>query len=325
MSPRWAASPVRRKRAAAVAMALLPACGAGRAAAGDCSNEVPTCATATADPAGNGSPLFNFFGDTSHRQTTADQVSLSSQSGPLPVTISGNVQRWTSGPPLQNLYTQAAQGLYRINDQWKLLGQELYQQQGSINLLNVVGGFNYQPNDDFNINVTAGVGDHTLYTYRWSTYISPQYRLPWELYGRRRVAIEAATTFENYELGNFYQLTPKLDLDLADWLPQLQIGYAFGNFGSTGATTTTQYYQPQTVRGLTITAVAHPLQDVYIVASYLPANRNYIAGNYVVQDTVAATVHWNVAGNLRLAAYAEKSWYQGGSYRALGGGVSFAF
>jgi hypothetical protein len=324
MACSWRCGRTRRK-AVAAALALLPACGIGQAAAADCPAGTDPCTTPAEAPANSSAPTFNFFGNTSHLLATSDQVSLASQHGPLPITISGNVQRWTSGPSMQNLYTQSAQGLYSIDDHWKLLGQELYQQQGSINLLNLVGGFNYRANDDFNINVTAGVGDHTLYTYRWSTYISPQYRLPVEVYGQRRLSIEAATTFENYALGNFYQLTPKLDMDLGDWLPQLQIGYAFGNFGNTTATTRTQYYQPQTVRGLTITAVAHPLEQVYIVASWLPANRNYIAGNYVVQDTIAATVHWNVAGNFRLAAYAEKSWYQGGSYRALGGGISFAF
>ena len=265
----------------------------------------------------------HFFGSAAHLQATADQVTLGTQGVPLPITISGNAQRWTSGPGMANLYTQAAQASYRIDDTWQLLGQELFQQQASIQLMNFVGGFKYKPDDAFNINVTAGAGIHTLYTYQWSTYVSPQYRLPWTIDGSRRVSLEADTEFENYALGNFFQVTPKLDVDVAPWVPQMQVGYAFGDFNNTTSVTKTQYYQPQTLRGVTLTLVFNPLKRLYIVTSVLPSNRNYIAGNFVVQTTLAATVHWNIARALRLSAYAEESSYQGGSYRALGGGIAF--
>jgi hypothetical protein len=300
-------------------------CVPATAAEAGCATTASCPASATSVAADDASAPIHFFGDTSHLQATSDQVSLASQPGPLPISVSGNIQSWTSGPPLSDLYTEAAQGFYRIDENWKILGQQLYQQQGSITLANFVGGFNYKPNDDISLNVTAGIGVHTLYTYQWSTYISPQYVLPWSLGGKKRVALEADTTFENYVRGNFSQVTPKLDLDLATWLPQLQIGYAFGNFENTTSISATQYYQPQTIRGVTLTAVLHPLDRVYIVASYLPANRNYIAGSYVRQNSFGGTIHWNLNAALRLSAYGEDTWYQGGSDRALGGGLGLAF
>ncbi len=295
------------------------------ATASGCDSTASCSATATSAAGDDASEPIHFFGDTSHLQATSDQVSSASQPGPLPISISGNIQSWTSGPALSDLYTEAAQGFYRINESWKILGQELYQQQGSITLANFVGGFNYKPNDDISLNVTAGVGVHALYTYQWSTYISPQYVLPWSFEGKKRVALEADTTFENYVRGNFSQVMPKLDLDVAAWLPQLQIGYAFGNFENITPISATQYYQPQTIRGVTLIAVLHPLDQVYIVASYLPANRNYTAGSYVRQNSFGGTIHWNLNAALRLSAYGEDTWYQGGSDRALGGGISLAF
>lgn len=62
---------------------------------------------------------------------SADQVGLATQTGPLPISISGNVQSWTSGSPLRDLYTESAQGFYQLNQNWRILGQQLYQQQGS--------------------------------------------------------------------------------------------------------------------------------------------------------------------------------------------------
>jgi hypothetical protein len=268
---------------------------------------------------------LHFFGNTTHLQATSDQVGLATQTGPLPISVSGNVQSWTSGPPLGDLYTESAQGFYRLNQNWRILGQRLYQQQGSITLWNFVGGVNFRPNNDLSLNVTVGAGVHTLYTYQWSAYLSPQYRLPWTVCSKKPVALEIDTTFENYVLGNFFQATPKLDLDLTSWLPQLQIGYALGDFDDTASVRLTQYYQPQAIRGATITAVAHPLDQMYIVASYLPANRNYVAGSHVIQNIFGGAVHWNLRTGFRLSFYGEDSWYEGGGDRALGGGVSFAF
>jgi hypothetical protein len=245
--------------------------------------------------------------------------------GPLPISVSGNVQSWTSGPPLGDLYTESAQGFYQLNQNWKILGQQLYQQQGSITLSNFVGGANFRPNNDLSLNATAGAGVHTLYTYQWSVYVSPQYRLPWTICGKKPVALEIDAAFENYVLGKFFQATPKVDLDLISRLPHLQIGYALGDFDNTTSVHATQYYQPQAIRGVTITAVAHPLDRMYVVVSYLPANRNYIAGSYVTQNNFGGTVHWNLRAGVRFSFYGEDSWYRNGSDRALGGGVSFAF
>lgn len=268
---------------------------------------------------------MHFFGDTRHLQATADQVGLATQTGPLPITLSGNVQTWTSGPPLGDLYTEIAQASFKLNDSWTLLGQQLYQQQGSVTLANIVGGVNVKPTPDLSLNVLVGAGIHTLYTYQWSTFVSPQYRLPWTFGGQQRVALEADGTFEHYQLGQFSQITPKIDLRIAAWLPQVQLGYAFGSFNNDGPSSSTQYYQPQALRGVTLTTVFHPCDKVYVVLSILPANENYIAGSHVTQNTVGGTFHWNVSNWLRLSFYGEDTWYDGGSDRALGGGLSFAF
>ncbi|GAB0120139.1 hypothetical protein Acid7E03_42110 [Acidisoma sp. 7E03] len=250
---------------------------------------------------------------------------MTTQTGPLPITVSGNVQSWTSGPPLENLYTESAQASFKIDKAWTILGQQLYQQQGSITLANLVGGVNVKPSQDLSINMLAGAGIHTRYTYQWSLFLSPQLRLPWMVSGQRRIALEADSTFEHYELGHFVQVTPKIDVKIASWFPQLQVGYAFGRFDNDGTVSSTQYYQPQALRGATVTAVFRPAESVYIVASLLPANRNYIAGTHVVQSTIGGTIHWNIADWLRLSFYGDDTWYSGGSDRALGGGLGFAF
>lgn len=295
-------------------------------AAGNCDPTSAVCSSATATTAADDNlDWIYFFGDTQHLQTTSDQVSLATQTGPLPFTVSGNVQVWTSGPPLGNLYTESAQTSLKLNPTWTLLGQQLYQQQGSITLTDLVGGVNYKPSPDLSINLLMGGGVHTLYTYQWSTFLFPQYRLPWKLGGEQRVAFETDGTFEHYELGNFSQATPKLDLRIAPWFPQLQVGYAFGNFDNTTAVSVTQYYQPQAIRGTTVTAVIHPLENIYVVMSFLPNNKNYIAGSFTDQTTFGGTLHWNLSNALRLSFYGEDTWYENGSDRALGGGLSFAF
>ena len=315
----------RRRRVRAIAAALLVVIPAPPMAAEMNCNTAGNGRSPTTNTVASDDLSLHFFGNTTHLQATSDQVGLATQTGPLPISISGNVQSWTSGSPLRDLYTESAQGFYQLNQNWRILGQQLYQQQGSITLSNFVGGVNFRPKNDLSFNVTVGAGVHTLYTYQWSAYLSPQYRLPWTVCGRKPVALELDTTFENYVLGNFSQATPKIDLDLTSWLPQLQIGYAFGDFDNTTSVHPTQYYQPQAIRGVTFTAVAHPLDQMYVVVSYLPANRNYIAGSYVTQNTFGGTVHWNLTAGFRLSFYGEDSWYEGGSDRALGGGVSFAF
>lgn len=304
-------------------------------ASGSASADAASGAAATSTNTGTGTnagtsstatlPMTNFFGNSRYLQATSEQVNLSRGGGPLPFTISGNVQAWTSGPAQPDLYTEVAQLAYKISDQWTLLGQQLYQQQSAIELWNFVGGLGYQPTEDFSINVMAGFGVHTQYTYEWAAYISPQYTLPITIDGEKRIALGANITVEDYELGAFYQFQPRVSLRVASWLPQLQIGYAFGTFDNSTDETRTQYYQPQPVSGWSLTAVFHPFEPVYAVISYLPANNNYIAGDYSVQNTISATVHVNLTEKLRTSVFYQDSWYQNGGDQAFGGSISVNF
>lgn len=270
-------------------------------------------------------PMTNFFGNPRHLQATSDQVDLSRQGGPLPVTISGNVQAWTSGPAQPDLYTEIAQLSFKLTDDWSLLGQQLYQRQSSIELWNFVGGFGYHPNDEFSLNMMAGFGLGTLYTYQWAAYVSPQYTLPLVIADQKRIALGANFTMEQYELGTFRQVQPRVSVNVAPWLPQLQVGYSLGEFSNSTDQTQTQYYQPQPVNGLTMTAVLHPAEPLYAVLSYLPENRNYIAGNYVVQNTVSGTLHLNITQSVRTSIFYQDNWYDGGADQAVGGSLSVAF
>ena len=270
-------------------------------------------------------PMTNFFGNSRYLQAMSEQVNLSRQGGPLPFTLSGNVQSWTSGPPQPDLYTEVAQLAYKLNDQWTLIGQQLYQQQASIELWNFVGGFGYQPTEDFNVNFMAGFGVHTLYTYEWAAYLSPQYTLPITIGGEKRLALGANITVESYELGTFSQFQPRISIRAAEWLPQVQIAYSFGTFDNDAGVTKTQYYQPQAVNGWSLTAVFHPFEAIYAVVSYLPENRNYIAGNYAIQNTVSGTLHMNLTPALRASVYYQDTWYKVGGDQAVGGGFSVAF
>ncbi|MFK8251268.1 hypothetical protein [Ancylobacter terrae] len=300
----------------------LSLAAAGRAQAQTCDDCSGEFGGASSDAS---QPMTNFFGSSRFLQAMSDQVNLSRQGGPLPFTLSGNIQAWTSGPPQEDLYTEIAQLAYKLNDEWTVLGQQLYQQQASIELWNFVGGFGYQPTDDFSVNVMAGFGVHTLYTYEWATYISPQYTLPLTIAGEKRIALGANFTVEKYALGTFYQAQPRVSLKIASWLPQLQIGYAFGDFDNSTETTKTQYYQPQPVSGFSLTAVFHPFEPIYAVVTYLPENRNYIAGNYSIQSTVSGTLHMNWTTALRTSLFYQDTWYQGGGDQAFGGGLSLSF
>jgi len=284
------------------------------------------CPGAASAASSGASPDFtHFFGDTRYLQAMGDQVSLGTQKGPLPFTLSGNVQTWTSGPPQGELYTEVLQASYSIDSEWKLLGQQLYQQQDQITLWNFVGGFNYKPDDALSVNAMVGAGVNTLYTYQWTAYVSPQYTVPWTLGGQKRIAIEADFTYESYELGDFYQVRPKVSVNVASWLPQLQLGYAYGEFENSTSVTRTQYYQPQPVRGFNLTAVLKPFDSTYLVLSYLPDNLNYIAGSYSSQSTIGATMHLNLTDTFRASLFYQDTWYDGGSDMAFGGGISTAF
>lgn len=284
--------------------------------------------TSSGDAGGGASdttPMTNFFGNSRYLQAMSEQVNLSRQGGPLPFTLSGNVQRWTSGPPQSDLYTESAQLAYKMTDEWTLLGQQLYQQQASIELWNFVGGVGYQPTEDLSVNMMAGVGVHTRYTYQWAAYVSPQYTLPLTIAGEKRIAVGTNITVEKYELGTFYQIQPRVSFRAASWLPQLQIGYAFGDFDNSTDVTKTQYYQPQAVSGWSLTAVMNPFESIYAVVTYLPENRNYIAGNYAVQSTVSGTLHLNLTPSLRTSVFYQDTWYHGGGDQAFGGSLSVSF
>ncbi len=315
---------------ATMAWPLAAAAEDAPAASGACTQgaaEDPACrADADATQPETPADRMHFFGNFNHPQAMQDQVALAVHPGPLPIMVSGNVQRWMTGPPLKDLDTQVAQGLFRVNDKWTVVAQQLYQQQGPITLANLVAGFNYKPDEDWSINATLGAGIHTLYTYQWSGFISPQYQLPLEIAGRKRISVEAGLTFEQYQLGTFTQILPKVNLHVASWLPQVSVGYAEGHFHNSTPVSATQYYQPQTVHGFALTAVTRPLDSVYVVVSYLPVNRNYIAGSNVTQDTVSGTIHWNLTDSLRLSVFGQfQDVRGGGSDNAFGGGVNFTF
>lgn len=316
----WSGTARRPRRAHAGALAALLCLAAAPSARAQACDD---CASGNGN--GTSQPMTNFFGNSRYLQAMSDQVNLTRQGGPLPFTLSGNVQAWTSGPSQPDLYTEIAQLAYKLDDQWTLIGQQLYQQQASIELWNFVGGFGYQPTEDFSVNVTAGFGVHTLYTYEWAAYVSPQYTLPVTIGGEKRIALGANVTVESYELGTFYQVQPRVSLRAASWLPQVQIAYSFGSFDNATDVTKTQYYQPQAVSGWSITAVLHPFEAIYAVITYLPENRNYIAGNYAVQSTVSGTLHMNLTASLRTSLYYQDTWYQGGGDQAFGGGFSVAF
>lgn len=305
--------------ALAVLLTLTAVPPAGAQACDDCAS-----GAATASPQSS-RPMTNFFGNSRYLQAMSDQVNLSRQGGPLPFTLSGNVQSWTSGPPQADLYTEIAQLAYKIDDRWTLIGQQLYQQQASIELWNFVAGLGYQPTEDFSVNVMAGFGVHTRYTYEWAAYVSPQYTLPVSIAGEKRIALGANVTVEKYELGTFYQVQPRVSARAAEWLPQVQVAYAFGTFDNATDVTKTEYYQPQAVSGWSLTAVFHPYESIYAVVTYLPANRNYIAGNYAIQNTISGTLHMNLTPSLRTSLYYQDTWYEGGGDQAFGGGISVSF
>jgi len=283
-------------------------------------------AGATADAFASDLSHSHLFGSFGNVQGIQQQVSMVNAVGPLPITLSGNVQRWNSGPPLEDLYTEVLQGLFKLDDRWKLVFQQLYQKQGGVSLVNGTVGFNFTPDPAWSLNATAGFGVHTAYTYRYSLYASPQFKLPMQHDGKALVSLEADLLFNDYELGRFAQAVPKVNLRVARFLPQLTVGYAFGNFTSNAGVSATQYYQPLTTRGFVVSPVFRPADNAFLVVSWFPNNRNYIAGTTPRQNTIGATLHLNVSNQVHFSLFSQ---YQdtigSGTDYALGGGVSFNY
>lgn len=247
----------------------------------------------------------HIFGGDINIQGMHQQYSLASAKGPLPIGVTGSVQRWVSGPKLANLYTQIAQGYAPVNDQLKLVFNEIYQKQGNIELANMIVGASYQPNSNLSINATTGIGINAQNTYRYSFYVSPQYKLPFEQNGQKITSIEAGLTYQNFELGSFTQIAPKINWHVSNSVPVLSLGYSLGDFKNSTNQTTNGYYQPKTLNGAMFTGVVKPSLNSFLALTWYPANRNNIAGIQVIQDTVGATLHYNWSQNFRSSLFSQ--------------------
>jgi hypothetical protein len=111
-----------------------------------------------------------------------------------------------------------------------VIASALYQKQGNINLTNTIFGVNYQPDKDWSINASAGVGTGDLYTYKYSLLFSPQYKLPIFNNDRKILSAEASVNYQEFNLGNFTQVVPKINWQASQYMPPISVGYAFGNF-----------------------------------------------------------------------------------------------
>lgn len=268
----------------------------------------------------------HIFGNDINIQALHQQFALANAKGPLPIGVTGSVQSWITGPKLANLYTQIAQGYAPVTDNLKLVFNEIYQKQGNIELANIVVGANYQPTKDLSINATTGVGTNPQNTFRYSFYASPQYKLPFEEKGKKITSIEAGLTYQNFELGEFTQIAPKINWHVANFLPVLSAGYSFGNFKNSTPQLTNGYYQPKTINGAMFTGVLKPSQNSFLALSWYPANRNNIAGLEVIQDTVGATLHYNWSPQIRASLFSQYQITRGsGNDVAYGLSASFNF
>ena len=295
----------------------------GAQAQAQSSTQNPSQPAATADS--NLSDTHIFGGDN-NIQGMHQQYALATARGPLPFGVTASVQKWVTGPPLDNLYTQIAQGYVPVNDKLKFVFSEMYQKQGNIDLANLVVGASYKATNDLSINATTGVGINTLYTYRYSLYLSPQYTLPFERHGQKLFSIEAGLNYQNYELGEFGQITPKLNWHVSDTVPLISAAYAFGDFRNTTDTVQTGYYQPKTLRGAMFTTVFKPAEKAFLALTWYPANSNYIAGAQVIQDTVGATLHYNLSQQIRFSVFSQFQVTRGsGNDVAFGASASFNF
>lgn len=270
-----------------------------------------------------GTHIFTTYGNA---QSTQQQVYLLSDDKPMPFSLSGNVQKWTTGPSQDNLYTQMFQGLVSLGSKTRLVLSQIYQTQGSIELANGLAGLNYTPTSDWSINAAIGFGAGHQYTYRYALSFSPQYRLPVQSSGIHAMSAEASINYQNFTSGDFIQLVPKINLQLSETLPPLSVGYAFGTFRNGGSVQVNQYYQPKTRNGAMISASMRSSDNSFFIFSYYPYNQNIIGGNLVVQDTVAATWNYKVARNLHLSVFGQ---YQNSRNVSVdltfGGSLNFSF
>lgn len=268
----------------------------------------------------------HIFGGDINIQGMHQQYSLANARGPLPIALTGSVQKWVTGPPLANLYTQIAQGYAPINDNLKVVFNEIYQKQGNIALTNLVAGVSYKANSDLSINATTGVGNNPQNTYRYSFYLSPQYKLPYESNGQKSTSIEAGLTYQNFALGEFIQISPKMNWHVSDLMPVLSAGYSFGNFKNSTSQVTNGYYPPKTLSGAMFTGVVKPSQNSFLALTWYPANLNNIAGIEVIQDTFGATLHYNWSSQFRSSLFSQFQVTRGsGNNVALGASASFNF
>lgn len=282
--------------------------------------------SARSQPNDDGLSHTHIFGGNINIQGMHQQFSLANSKGPLPIGVTASVQKWLTGPPLANLYTQMAQGYIPVTDKLKVVFSEIFQKQGNIELANIVAGVSYQAGSHLSINATSGLGTNAQNTYRYSFYFSPQYTLPYTQNNKKIFSAEAGLTYQNFELGEFTQITPKLNWHVSDSLPLVSIGYSFGNFKNTSNQKTNGYYQPKTLNGAMLTGVVKPSEFSFLALTWYPANRNNIAGFDVIQDTVGATLHYNWSSQLRFSVFSQFQVTRGsGNDVALGVSASFNF
>ncbi len=268
----------------------------------------------------------HIFSDYGNIQSSQQQMLLLNDKAPLPFSIFGSIQKWTTGPAQNNLLTQMAQGLYKINDEWKIVASELYQKQGSINLSNTVLGLNYQPNKDWSINSSVGAGTGDLYTYKYSLLFSPEYKLPIQDGGRKILSTSVGFNYQEFALGNFKQIVPKINWQISEYMPPISVGYAVGSFQNAGTTTTNQYYQPKTINGAMVSATLRTTDRSFLIISYYPYNKNVIAGYTSVQDTVGASLNYKISDKVHISAFSQYQNTRGAAIDlAFGGSLNFAF
>jgi len=267
--------------------------------------------------------VFTSFGNI---QSSSDQIALVTDVQPLPISVSANQMRWTNGPYLANLNSVNAQGIIKLDEKIKFVFNEIYQNQGNINLTNNIIGLNVRPSADWSINLSAGAGTGTLYTFKSSAYISPQYKLPIMNNGKSLLSISADFLTQNYELGRFNQLTPKINMYASEFMPMLSIGYALGGFKNSSNVTQTQYYQPLTQSGVFISPVIRTSERTFTAISWYPNNLNNIGGVMVRQNTLGGTFNYQLTTQFRMSMFAQYQNIPNGSTDvAYGGGINLSF
>jgi hypothetical protein len=271
----------------------------------------------------SGAHVFNNFGDI---QSIQQQALLLGPNAPLPYSVFGSVRDWTTGPSKDKLITQTMQGLYKINDQWKVIGQELYQKQGGMNLTNTILGVNYRPDEDLGFNFSAGAGTGYLYTNKYSFSFSPHYSLPTLGEGKKNLSVEANLYYQEFSLGNFKQFVPKINWQASEYMPPLSFAYAFGSFRNSTSAIINQYYQAKIIHGAVVNLSLPATQNSFLILSYYPYNKNIIGGSTVTQDTLGATWNYKISEKLHFTLYSEYQNTRNSSVNLVfGGSINFGF